>query len=96
MKLNNNFVIFHPPQKKISCSVQLTMNNKLLKQTPNFKYLGVVIDANLNFKAQVRNLQKGLKRNIGAIFQKYVIFVIMDILINLYYSLIYPFLTYTL
>jgi hypothetical protein len=49
-----NFVIFHPPQKKISSSIQLTINNKLLKQTSNFKYLGVVIDANLNFKVQVK------------------------------------------
>jgi hypothetical protein len=66
-----------------------------LKQTSNFKYLGVVIDANLNFKAQVLEIPKKVKRNIGAI-SKIRNFVTMDILINLYYSLIYPFLTYAL
>ena len=90
-----NFVIFHPPQKKISSSIQLTINNKLLKQTSNFKYLGVVIDSNLNFKAQVLEISKKIKRNIGAI-SKIRNFVTLDILINLYYSLIYPFLTYAL
>ena len=57
--------------------------------------MGVVIDANLNFKAQVLEISKKVKRNIGAI-SKIRNFVTMDILINLCYSLIYPFLTYAL
>ena len=66
-----------------------------MKQTSNFKYLGVVIDSNLNFKAQVLEISKKIKRNIGAI-SKIRNFVTLDILINFYYSLIYPFLTYAL
>ena len=61
----------------------------------NIKYLGVVIDCHLNWKAHISYLTKKLNRNIGAL-SKLRHFVTTDILTNLYYSLLYPFFTYGL
>ena len=89
----SNFVIFHPTQKKLTYAVNIAINNKFLKYKDNIKYLGVLIDKNLNWKSHVSFLSKKIKRNIGAI-SKLRHFVNRDILINLYYALIYPYFTY--
>ena len=38
-----NFVIFHPPQKKLSGSFNITINDKTIKQFTYIKYLGVFL-----------------------------------------------------
>jgi len=46
----SNFVIFHPPQKKIPFQLNLYLNNNILNQVTSVKYLGVFLDQNLNWK----------------------------------------------
>ena len=58
----SNFVVFHPPQKKLNFSVKIVLNNKVPKYEKNIKYLGVVIDCHLNWKAQISYLPKKLNR----------------------------------
>ena len=41
---NSSLVIFHPPQKKISCDFQLILENKCSNQEKCIKYLSVFID----------------------------------------------------
>ena len=89
----SNFVIFHPPQKKISSNLKLYLNGKELKQELCIKYLGIYIDSNLNWKSQTNYIAKKIKRSIG-ILSKLRYNVSELILINLYYALIYPFLIY--
>ena len=89
----SNFVIFHPAQKKLTYVVNIAINDKFRKYEDNIKYLGVLIDKNLNWKSHVSFLSKKIKRNIGAI-SKLRHFVNRHILINLYYALIYPYFTY--
>ena len=50
----SSFVIFHPPQKKISCHFQLILENKCLNQEKCIKYLGVFIDSSLTWKSQIQ------------------------------------------
>ena len=69
------------------------MNNKSLRQENCIKYLGMFIDSRLNWKFQIDYIAKTIKRNIG-ILSKLRYYVDTKILINLYYALIYPFLTY--
>ena len=88
-----SFVIFHPPQRKVTFNFQLTLNGKQLQQESCIKYLGILIDSNLNWKPQIAYIAKKIKRSVG-ILSKLRHYVNIDILINLYYSLIYPFLTY--
>ena len=55
--------------------------------------MGICIDSNLNWKSQTNYIAKKIKRNIG-ILSKLRYHVSEQILVNLYYALIYPFLIY--
>ena len=89
----SNFVLFHPPQKKINSNFQLTINNVPLRQDSCIKYLGIYIDSNLTCKSHIDYIAKKVKRSIG-ILSKLRYYVDNRIIINLYYALIYPFLIY--
>ena len=83
----NSFVIFHPPQR------HLTLNGKQLQQDFCIKYIGILIDTNLSWKPQIACIVKKIKRSVG-ILSKLRHYVNIDILTNVYYSLIHQFLTY--
>jgi len=89
----SSFVIFHPPQKKMNYNLNININSENLKQETQIKYLGIMLDNNLNWKPHVSFISSKIKRNIGIIC-KARHYVNLDILRNLYYSLIYPYLTY--
>ena len=93
--VKSSFVLFHPPQRKIEASINLYINDTSLNEKDNIKYLGIIIDSNLNWKKQVKSISTKMKRNIG-ILSKLRYYVHLDILRSLYYSFIYPFLTYGL
>ena len=59
------------------------------------KYLGILIDCNLGWKFHIDSICKKIKKSIGML-SKLRYFVPLKILVNLYYALIYPFLTYGL
>ena len=91
----SNFVIFHPPQRKLPFNVSLSLNGININQEYSIRYLGIIIDSNLSWKNQVSYIVNKIKRNIG-ILSKLHYYVNLDILVNLYYALVYPFLTYGL
>ena len=47
----SHFVIFHPVQKVVDFTINLSINNLVEKKS--YKYLGVIIDSNLNWKEHV-------------------------------------------
>ena len=59
------------------------------------KYLGIYIDSNLNWRNQVNYIKKKINLTIG-ILSKIRYYVNINALINLFYSLVYPFLIYGL
>ena len=73
--------------------MNLKMNDNGIKEKKSVKYLGIIMDYNLNWKDHVFELSKKVSRGIGILF-KLRDFVSTDILIQVYYSLIYPFLIY--
>ena len=92
----SNYVIFHPPQRNIrNLNINLMINEVQMKRESCVTYLGVLIDSTLSWKNQVEYVSKKIRRSIG-ILCKLCYFVTKDILINLYYALIYPFLIYGL
>ena len=78
-----NFTIFSAPNKPLK-NITLLMSKKAIEEKKCIKYLGVTIDSKLGSR---------ISRAIG-IFYKIRNFVTKSILINLCYSLIYPFLIY--
>ena len=79
----SNYVIFHAPQKKTTYRVNLSLHNIPLKQESSTKYLGILIDENLNWKSHVSYIESKIKRGVGVI-SKLRHTVTRGILINLY------------
>ena len=71
------------------------MMNLLNKLTllPVRDYLGITFDSNLTWKSHINELCLELSKTVG-ILSKVRCYVSKHILVMLYYSLIYPFLTY--
>ena len=90
-----NYVIFHPPQKKLPFHMQILINNKIVKQEKTIKYLGIFIDSHLSWKTHISHISKKVCRGIG-VLSKLRHFSNTEILKQLYYTLIYPFFTYGL
>ena len=74
-------------------SLNLKIDGVNIQEVSTVKYLGVTFDSNLTWKNHVNELCLELSKTVG-IFSKLRYYVNVDILIMLYYSLIYPFLTY--
>ena len=49
----SNFVLFHPPQRKITLQVKLYISGTSLQNENCIKYLGIMIDSNLSWKFQI-------------------------------------------
>ena len=56
-------MIFHPRQKKANVNVPLSLENTVIKQVTETKFLGVLIDQRLSWKPHI-DLQKRLVRLI--------------------------------
>jgi hypothetical protein len=89
----SNFVLFHPPQRNIGNNFVLTINNNIIPCSSSVKYLGILIDSNLNWKSHIASICRKIKRSIGML-SKLRYYVPLKILVNPYYALIHPFLTH--
>ena len=90
-----SFVVFHSPQRRIDHRLNLRISNMFVKSDDQVKYLGLIFDSNLNWNPYLHELSKTISRGKG-VLSKIRHFVNRNILHKLYYSLIYPFLTYGL
>ncbi len=92
-----NLTLFYFIQfkRKISSNIILTINNNNVPRCMFVKYLGILTDSSLGWKFHIDSICKKIKKSIG-ILSKLRYFVSLKILVNLYYALIYPFLTYGL
>ena len=88
-----NFIIFHPRQKAVNHKVILHINGQKLEQVKCIRYLGVYIDCNLTWKNHIQYISKKIKRSVG-ILSKIRHYVPLAILSQLYYTLIFPYLSY--
>jgi len=69
LSLNVNkskYIYFRSACKGSSCSVgSLRIDNSIIEKVPNIKFLGIIIDKSLSWKAHVVNISKMISRNIG-------------------------------
>ena len=71
----------------------LYFDHSQIKMEANGKFLGVFIDNRLSFKDHISYIHSKISKTIG-IFYKVKHYLPENILINLYYSLVYPYLLY--
>ena len=86
-------MIFHPRQKKVNVNVPLTLENTVIKQVTETKFLGVLIDQHLSWKPHIDFVSKKISKSVG-IIAKARFYLSSQTLMTLYYSLVYPFLAY--
>ena len=90
-----NFVLFHTFNKPIKENITLKINRIAIQEQKYIKYLGVLLDSTLSWNVHLDNLTKKITRSIGIMY-KIRPFVPNNILIKLYYALIYPHLLYAI
>ena len=88
-----NFILFHSSKLKPNQSLRIKIDDVYIKQVDSTKYLGITFDSNLTWRSHINELCLKLSKTVG-ILSKVRHFVDNHILVMLYHSLIYPFLTY--
>ena len=74
-------------------SSQISFDSIALKQVTEVKFLGVYIDEGLTWKSHITYICKKISKSVG-IMHRVRFFLSSNTKISLYYTLIYPYLTY--
>ena len=88
-----NFVLFHPYNKPFKNKITLKIQKKAISEKDHVKYLGIMIDSGLTWQAHIDHVSKKISRTIGLLY-KIRYFVNKEMLIMLYYSLVFSHLNY--
>ena len=90
----SKFMIFQMPQKKVP-QLSFDIDGLQIDQVYEFNFLGLIIDANLNWKAHLNAIGTKVSRIIGLLPKLKYVFP-NNILHSIYNSLIMPHLNYSL
>ena len=99
LSLNANktkYVLFHKPRKKKHIPLNLPIlkiNESEIKREHSLKFLGVIVDENLNWKNHIELLENKIAKNVGVLF-KASKFLNMRCLVNIYFALIHSYISY--
>src|ERR1043165_4742771 len=89
-----NFILFTSNKKQIPPSmVNITVDGVNIPQVNTSKFLGVHMDEHLKWNIHIDEINKKITKSIG-ILNRISYLLPTQILINLYYTLIYPYFTY--
>ena len=77
-------------------SLDIKLNDKSLDNMIEAKYLGVVIDPELKFDKHISYIAEKISKSIGILFKLKKLKINMQILKQIYYSLIYSLLNYNI
>ena len=82
-------------RKKLNFSPLIKIGNNIIKKTDHIKFLGVLVDQNLNYNHHVNYISSKISKSIGILFRlnKYLP---IEILRLLYFNLVQPYLTYAI
>jgi len=88
-----HFILFHFRQRKVNVKLDLKIDNYALERVSNTKFLGVIIQENLNWSNHIKTLQNKIYKNLG-ILRALQHKLPVSILFTLYNTLVYPYLQY--
>ena len=88
-------MIFRPRQKTLPINRQIIIENNVLEQVDNPKFLGVYIDQHLTWKTHVNFIAATISKSVRLLkLYKAKYFLPSKSLLTLYYALVYPYLAY--
>ena len=88
------YIIFQPRQKvNYNLYPPVMLADQVIEQTHNFKYLGVIMDSNLSWHDHIDYISDKISKSIN-IMTKIKRHLGTKPLLSIYYSLVYPYLTY--
>ena len=74
-------------------SISISANGKIIKEVTETKFLGIILDNKLRWNAHIKHIANKISKSVSILKRIKFIFP-TDILKSLYYSLVYPYLTY--
>ena len=86
-------LLFSNRQIDINDNLMLSLDGRTINILNNANYLGVTIDNSLSFKPHIDKICSKLSKNIGVMYRMSY-YVPETVLLNVYYSIIYPYLMY--
>ena len=88
-----NYMVFKNSKRKKTIHLNVKIDNNTLKKANETKFLGVIIDDQLKWKAHISHICSKISKGTG-IINRVRYFLPKSALKTLYYSLIYPYLHY--
>ena len=89
----SNFVVFRSKRKRINSDISMSLDGNPLNQVHVVNILGIFLDENLSWKSHISYICKKISKSAGIIFRSRF-YLSTKTKLLLYYSLIYPYLTY--
>ena len=87
-----HFMLFKG-KRKIRKGIEIKIDNRMINQVSETKFLGIYIDENLSWKSHIQNITKKVARATGILYKVRRI-LDTNTLRNLYFTFVYPYLTY--
>ena len=87
------FMVFHRARlKSVNCN-DLVIDNASITRVYSAKYLGIIIDVKFNWIVHITYIKNKISKAIGIMYKARQ-YLNKSSLVNLYYSYVYPYLTY--
>ena len=87
------YMVFHRGRRKSLKNIKLQMDDKIIKESPHIKYLGVILDNKLNWIEHIGYVKNKVAKGIGIICKARK-FLTKKVLLTLYNTFIFPYLIY--
>ena len=88
-----NYMIFHSKGKSVSSDTNISICNTLIERVYSCKFLGITLDSTLTWNNHIQVIKNKISKGIG-ILRKAGGILNASTLETLYYSFVYPYLTY--
>ena len=88
-----NYVVFKSHKKQCKKELKIKLNEYVINKANNTKFLGVIIDEHLTWKNHISYVTCKIAKTVGVLCKARHV-INQDLLLSLYYSLIYPHLIY--
>ena len=85
----SNFMVFRPHQRRQTLDMSIQIDNNVIERVKETVFLGVILDEHLSWKPHILSISRKISKSIGISFC-----LPKTSLRCLYYSLVYPYLTY--